>query len=368
MRITDFCQTACWILTALLMLAHGSASAGTASTDYSKYCSVCHGDSGNGKSHAAQGLQPPPRDFTSADMAQVLTREYIIAVITNGKPGTAMSAWNNQLSGDRIAALADYIRSEFMAESRAIDTAPPATAATAGKNIYDSTCSVCHGDDGAGALWGRTSLHPPPVDFTHADPVNQLTRERMLASVTHGRSGTAMTAFSSQLTQPQIVAVVDYIRTTFMQDKTQDTPAKPAPAATTASTVGMAVLHGMPSERFAPGSEAGNAGHDSALPNGLTGDHARGMALYLGNCTACHGHDGNGAGPRAYFIFPRPRNFLLADTQARLNRPVLFNAISKGVPGREMPAWSKVMTDQQIADITEYVFQSFIDKQQPGDN
>lgn len=368
MRISDFCQTTSRGIIALLMLAHGSVHAGTASTDYSNYCSVCHGDNGNGESHAAQGLQPPPRDFTSRDMAQVLTREYIIGVITNGKPGTAMSPWNSQLSGDRIAALADYIRSEFMhAESRAIGTAKPASAVAGGKDIYDSTCSVCHGDDGAGAVWGRTSLYPPPVNFTGADPVNQLTRERMLASVTHGRPGTAMTAFSSQLTQPEIAAVVDYIRTTFMQDNTQDTPATPAPAATTASTVGMAVLHGMPSERFAPGSEAGNAGHDSALPGGLTGDHARGMALYLGNCTACHGHEGNGDGPRAYFIFPRPRNFLLADTQARLNRPVLFNAISKGVPGREMPAWSKVMTDQQIADITEYVFQSFISRERQAD-
>jgi mono/diheme cytochrome c family protein len=368
MRITYFSQTALTGIITLLLLAHGSAHGGTAATDYLKYCSVCHGDSGNGKSHAAQGLQPPPRDFTSSEMAQVLTREYIISVVTNGKPGTAMSPWNSRLSGDRIAALADYIRSKFMhAESTATSAAKPVTIVAGGKSIYDSTCSVCHGDDGAGAVWGRTSLNPAPVNFTRADPVNQLTRERMLASVTHGRAGTAMTAFSSQLTQSQIAAVVDYIRTTFMQADTQETTPILPPAASAASTVGMAVLHGMPSERFAPAAESGDAGHNSGLPRGLTGDHARGMALYLGNCTDCHGHAGNGDGPRAYFIFPRPRNFLLADTQARLNRAVLFNAISKGVPGREMPAWSKVMTDQQIADITEYVFQSFISRERPAD-
>ena len=91
------------------------------------------------------------------------------------------------------------------------------------------------------------------------------------------------------------------------------------------------------------------------------------MALYMSNCTACHGTEGNGDGPRAYFIFPRPRNFLLAENRTRLNRPVLFNAISRGVPGREMPAWSKVMTDQQIADITEYVFQAFVTDGPEGD-
>jgi mono/diheme cytochrome c family protein len=80
------------------------------------------------------------------------------------------------------------------------------------------------------------------------------------------------------------------------------------------------------------------------------------------NCTACHGADGKGNGPRAYFIYPRPRNFHHPASKARFNRPELFNAIKKGVIGREMPAWEKVMSDQQIADITEYVFQTFIDQ------
>jgi mono/diheme cytochrome c family protein len=78
------------------------------------------------------------------------------------------------------------------------------------------------------------------------------------------------------------------------------------------------------------------------------------------NCTACHGEDGDGNGPRAYFIFPKPRNFLHPASRARLDRPTLYTAIQKGVAGREMPAWGKVLTNQQIADVTEYVFQTFI--------
>jgi len=80
------------------------------------------------------------------------------------------------------------------------------------------------------------------------------------------------------------------------------------------------------------------------------------------NCTACHGVDGKGDGPRAYFIYPRPRNFQHPASKARFNRPELFTAIKKGVIGREMPAWEKVMSDQQIADITEYMFQRFINQ------
>jgi mono/diheme cytochrome c family protein len=39
---------------------------------------------------------------------------------------------------------------------------------------------------------------------------------------------------------------------------------------------------------------------------------------------------------------------------------MLFAAVGNGRNGTEMPAWNKVLNDQQIADVSEYVFQSFI--------
>ncbi|MEN8205563.1 MAG: c-type cytochrome [Pseudomonadota bacterium] len=327
---------------------------------YAEYCSVCHGDKGDGKSHAVQGLNPPPRDFTAPGASLQLSREYMIAIIKDGKPGTAMTPWKSQLNDSQVESLVDYIQSHFM------QLPGSSTAVDNGKTIYASTCSVCHGDDGAGAVWGRTSLNPPPVNFTRTDPDNDMTRERMLASVTHGRPGTAMTAFASQLTATEIATVVDYIRNTFMQGQedaaTDAVPGSPAPAAT---TVGMAVLHSMPEQRHAPVHKTDTANPGISTPPGLTGNADTGKAYYLMNCTACHGSNGDGNGPRAYFIFPRPRNFLLTENRTRLQRPVLFNAIKQGVTGREMPAWGKVMTDQQIADVTEYVYQAFIEDNTP---
>jgi mono/diheme cytochrome c family protein len=78
------------------------------------------------------------------------------------------------------------------------------------------------------------------------------------------------------------------------------------------------------------------------------------------NCVACHGAAGDGDGPRAYFIFPKPRNFLDPATQQILNRPRLFGGISDGVIGKEMPAWNKVLENQDIADIAEFVYLEFI--------
>jgi cbb3-type cytochrome c oxidase subunit III len=351
-------KTSTTLLLMLLMLAPTPAITDGRSTDpgkiFADYCSVCHGERGDGRSHAVQGLNPPPRDFTTAEAGSSLTRDGMIAAIKHGRPGTAMTAWSAQLSDDQIEDLVDYIRSNFMSlAGSSVDTKD-------GKSTYASTCSVCHGEDGSGALWGKTSLNPAPVNFRTADPVNDLTRERMIVSVTHGRPGTAMTAFDTQLSEVEIRAVVEYIRDSFMSGERAPEPAGMAtinpPAA---STVGMAVLHGMPQDTSITAAES-SLGTTHPLPSGLEGNAEVGRAYYLQNCTACHGIEGDGNGPRAYFIFPRPRNFLDADNRARLNRPALFKGIKQGVPGREMPAWGKVLSDQKIADISEYVFQNFI--------
>jgi len=205
---TGILAIACALLGALTVLAVLPAPAATPETQtakmYMEYCSVCHGDKGDGKSHARQGLRPPPRDFTTGDVRRQLSREHMIAVVKDGKPGTAMVGWETRLSDGQIEALVDYIRERFMPASQ-----EAAAGTSPGGQIYAKTCSVCHGEDGAGALWGKTSLHPPPVNFTAADRQQELPRERMIASVTHGRPGTAMTAFASQLSASEIEAVVE---------------------------------------------------------------------------------------------------------------------------------------------------------------
>lgn len=320
---------------------------------YTHYCSVCHGDKGDGNTHATQGLKPPPRDFTAAGVKLQLSRDSMIDVVSNGKPGTAMVGWKSQLSRSEVAGLVDYIRTQFMGEAAA-------GQARSGKAVFASTCSVCHGEDGAGARWGKTSLNPPPVNFTTVGPAQGLTRDRMIASVTHGRPGTAMTAFASQLTRQEIEEVVDYIRHAFMTAN-QSTP--PGHAATGAS---MAVLGKKFDSTAINQDTAHTVNFDLPMPDKLTGDAATGEAYYLQNCTACHGIEGNGNGPRAYFIFPKPRNFLNPANRARFNRPALFSAIKGGVKGREMPAWENVLSKQQIADIAEYVFQTFIKPDKPA--
>jgi len=209
--------------------------------------------------------------------------------------------------------------------------------------IYTESCSVCHGDDGRGAVWGQASLATPPRNFRTEASRQELTRERMIASVTAGRPGTPMPGFGTQLSIEEIMAVVDYVRSEFMAPADAGSGQQP---------------------RLPGNTEYGPIGSDARpaddAPVAQAADASQGALLYAQNCVDCHGANGGGDGPRAYFIFPKPRNFNDPATRQYLTRRNLYNGIKYGVVGKEMPAWGKVVSDGQIANLTEYVYQQFI--------
>jgi mono/diheme cytochrome c family protein len=225
------------------------------------------------------------------------------------------------------------------------------TTKTDAAAIYHNYCSVCHGDKGDGRSRATGALSTLPRDFTSADSRRELSRDRIAAAIAVGRPGTAMVSWKSQLSDRDITQLADYVYSRFVQGQavaatqeisgTRAHGGREADAASTSARVDMTV----------------------GLPNGLKGDLKRGGAFYLANCATCHGAKGDGAGPRAYFINPKPRNFTEAQWRGRTNRVALFAAVSEGRLASEMPAWNKVATPQQIADVAEYVFQSFV---QPG--
>jgi mono/diheme cytochrome c family protein len=224
----------------------------------------------------------------------------------------------------------------------------PATTASdhAGRRLYADYCSVCHGDRGNGISRASGSMNPPPRDFTAPSARGELTRERMLFAVKHGRPNTAMAGWSTQLDEQQIAAVVDYVRTTFMGSDDATTAAQAA-ASTPTTADGHAHLHT-------------EVAMDAPFPEALVGDRDWGEAFYNANCAVCHGEQGDGQGPRAYFIMPKPRDFGHAAARASLNRPHLYEAIAHGKVGTEMPGWRLVIGPQEVANVAEYVFQAFI--------
>jgi mono/diheme cytochrome c family protein len=369
--------------------ASATAKGASAPVLYLKYCSVCHGEKGDGKSRVQLSLNPSPRDFTSPESAIELTRERMIHSVTYGRPGTAMVAHKTKLSQKEIEEIVDYIRANLMQ----IPASPEQMAhEKRGRAIYKKNCSACHGDKGSTAIWARNGLNPPPRDFTTDQAKEELSRERMILSVTYGRPGTAMMPFSSKLAPEEIGSVVDYIRSAFMKidnDQPKVVPAnghmhaelvhKPSEKPDLAGAGNAAPSDGGP-ERVhdrtfqtphpvtADVTQHAKVDMSLPMPNGLQGNAAHGREFFQTNCFVCHGTKGNGNGPRSHFITPPPRNFTSELSRMTYNRPRLFAAITGGKKGTVMPAWGRVLNEQQIADVAEYVFQTFIQPDNNGAN
>lgn len=334
---------------------------------YQENCSVCHGDKGDGQSRASGGLQPPPRDFTTLDAALELDRARMIKSVTDGRPGTAMVGHRGRLSEDEISAVVDFVRTNFMKSP--IGENP--VAKHPGRKLYEQNCAVCHGDKGNTAVWAQNGLNPPPRNFTNELARQELTTERMVKSVTEGRPGTAMMSFTKKLSAKEIQLVVNYIQVAFMQGKafSSGTPSGHEPGQIPGAPHVRNAIPEQPHRGASPLGPIAQTQTPSPLskaemalpfPKGIKGDLNAGKTFYMGNCFVCHGVEGKGDGPRAYFNVPRPRDFTSEQSRQAYNRPRLFAAISHGKVGTVMPAWQSVLSDQEIANVAEFVWQAYI--------
>jgi mono/diheme cytochrome c family protein len=88
---------------------------------------------------------------------------------------------------------------------------------------------------------------------------------------------------------------------------------------------------------------------------------AAGEKLYKSACIACHEADGSGA-PRIYPPLPRNANLQSADASSAL-RIILDGAETVTTPRApnkgSMPAYASKMSDQEIADVTNYIRNSW---------
>ena len=138
-----------WLLlaSALVALAAGALAPAMAATDagalYHNYCSVCHGDKGDGRSRAAGALSTMPRDFTTAASKRDLSVERIAAAIAHGRPGTAMVGWKTQLSEADIARLAEHVHSRFV-----LGQAQAGSAAISGTKAHGGREADANGEVG----------------------------------------------------------------------------------------------------------------------------------------------------------------------------------------------------------------------------
>lgn len=88
----------------------------------------------------------------------------------------------------------------------------------------------------------------------------------------------------------------------------------------------------------------------------------RGRGLYMRHCSHCHGTSGDGNGPTAVTMVPRPRDyrngiFKFTSTKSlmRPSREDIHRTLRKGIPGTYMPPFVPMLDEQELYEVTEYV-------------
>ncbi|MCH1929960.1 cytochrome c oxidase subunit II [Shewanella sp. A25] len=214
---------------------------------YLARCAACHQPNGEGLQGVFPHLKGSP--IATGPLGAHLD------IVLHGKSGTAMQAFAKQLTTQEMAAVVTYERNAWgnntgdavqakdvdahlnsnadnATETQATPTATtepapdaapqsqPETVASVdpvslptlthdelmaeGEKVYATTCAACHQLTGAGM--------PPAFPALAGSAIATGPVENHISIVKHGKTGTAMQAFGSQLTAEQLAAVITYER------------------------------------------------------------------------------------------------------------------------------------------------------------
>lgn len=288
----------------------------------------------------------------------------------------------------------------------------------AGRKVYNFRCYFCHGYSGDAKTLAATYLEPRPRDFTQGPP---LEADAILATLRHGREGTAMKSFAGILDEAEMRAVAAFVEHEFVRRKARntayhtpengwpgherhaiafpfatgaialDTPLEQlderARAGRTLFLEACVTCHdrarvvdegpawsarplSYPRMGFEPGdygppkvdavsSASVYAKHDVApVIEGLTPKEKRGEALFQANCAFCHGADGTGKNWIGQFMEPKARDLTLYSAAA-MPAARLRDTIRDGLPETSMPAWRHVLEPAEIDAVAAYVTRAF---------
>lgn len=80
-------------------------------------------------------------------------------------------------------------------------------------------------------------------------------------------------------------------------------------------------------------------------------------AIYLNTCAPCHGDSGNGKGPAAGSLDPKPRNFKrgFKDFKHGTTLEAVIKTITDGVEDTAMPPWAEALKPEEIEAVAKYV-------------
>ncbi|HLC01426.1 MAG TPA: c-type cytochrome [Anaerolineales bacterium] len=257
---------------------------------FAAQCVACHGDKGQG------GLGPA---LNSKPLLSRTSDDLLFNLIRTGVPGTSMPAWGQVFGGP----LTDEEVRQVVAYLRAWEASAPVPEKTSaqpdparGALIFNSTCIVCHGQDGIG-----TDRAPALNDRQLLDTFDD---EWFRQTIAEGRPSKGMPTWGTVLSPEQIGDLVALIGAWRGGEA-----ARPAAAGDEPFVQGMPV-----------------------------------SAFFLDTCSGCHGPTRQGAtGPA---LLPQ-----------RLSQPDAYyhDVIKNGKPGTVMPPWGGMLSDAEIDTLINFI-------------
>lgn len=167
-------------------------------TLYSENCAMCHGMEG-------EGVDGPP--LNDKTFLQNNSDDRIFSVISSGVPSSEMPAWNQRFGGpytdQEITQMVAFLRDW---QEGAPDRVAEALAGDPlnGLVIYNSTCVVCHGEQGVGT-------HVAPM-LNDPAKLGQLDDEWYIDTISAGRPAQGMPTWGTVLSPQDIRDLVALLR------------------------------------------------------------------------------------------------------------------------------------------------------------
>ncbi len=211
-----------------------------------------------------------------------------------------------------------------------------------GGTLYYENCIFCHGDnlDGQGHI--GDAFNPRPANFQDVGTIAQLQESYLFWRIATGAPGlpregapwaSAMPVWHEILEEEQIWKIVSFLYDyTGYEPRSWELEAQDAAAPESAE----------------PASEASETSDEDAI-----------RQVYDMRCAQCHGEEGEGDGPAAELLYPKPRDFSLgtfkyktsaADSEFPYDADIA-RTIRDGLPGTSMPAWGEVLSEAQITGL-----------------
>ena len=181
---------------------------------------------------------------------------------------------------------------------------PPAPPSAAhGRALFAENCATCHGERGDGRGPSAAGLSPPPANFTDTQFIRGETPYDFYHIITLGKRASAMPAWDGVLSVQDRWDLVSYLWT------------------------------------LAP--------TDSGI--------AEGQGVYLMQCASCHGATGSGQGSFASTLVRPLPDLSRLQTVAKRTDAELFAATTNGVPGTPMPAFGRVLEEDERWKVVAFV-------------